>query len=314
MLDKDPKSSQDIVKVACVNFESIADDKAANLDKIKAITVKAAEQGVNIILFPEMALTSFGAVSPERAPSLAETVPGPATDVIQKVTAQYGIYVCFGLIEREGGKLFNSAAFIGPKGVMGSYRKIHTLGADPWQKEESRERWAARGDKYPLFETPWGPVGVSICYDTYCFPEVARTYAVKGARLLLHATFQPEFPNAAGCVDFYNTMLGARAIENNVFIASANSWGKQGLIQSIGRSSIFGPKPGQMNYHIYAGPAANKNEIVMAELDLASLKNLPVGIKSILKDRRPETYLPPVFGLLSSPSLYKREVRRDFST
>lgn len=297
MAKAEKKTYYDTVRVACVNFETIVGDKTATLKKIKDFTIKAAKQGANIIHFPEMALTSFAGVPAEEAASLAETVPGPATDAIQKIAAQYKVYVCFGLIEREGSNLYNAAAVVGPAGVLGVYRKVHILGADPWKLEGARERWATRGTEYPLMETPWGPIGVCICYDGYCYPEVARTYAVRGARLLLHATFQPEFPDAADSVDFCKTMLGARAIENNMFVASANAAGKQGLMTSIGRSAIYGPKPGHMIYHLYAGPAGTGEEIVMATLDLASLENLPIGINTILQDRRPETYLPPVFGV-----------------
>lgn len=288
-----PKQSaqacRDTVTIACVNFETVLGDKVATLEKIKSFTVEAAKQGANVIVFPETALTGYSGFLPEEAPALAETIPGPATTAIQKIAAQYNVYVCFGLIEKKGKSFYNAAPVVCSSGVLGVYRKIHL--------SKPLEPWAAPGSKYPLIQTPWGPVGVGICYDDYCFPEVPRIYAIRGARLLLHPTAFPEFPDAADHRDFYKTMLGARAIENNMFIASANLVGKQGSLTFFGYSAIFGPKPGQMNYHIYAGPAGTKEEIVVASLDLASLEKLGIGVKTILQDRRPETYLSIVSGV-----------------
>lgn len=277
------KAYQNTVTIAVVNFAPVVGDKAATLEKIKDFTIKAAHQGANIIVFPETALTSCSGFPPEEAPTLAETIPGPATDVIQKIAAQYNVYVCFGLIERKGDNLYNAAPVIGPTGVLGVYRKVHPF--------KPIEPWATPGSEYPLIETPWGPIGVGICYDDYCFPEVARIYAVRGARILLNPTAFPEFPDATDYRDFCKTTLGARAIDNHMFVASANLVGTEGLLTFFGYSAIFGPKPGQMNYHIYAGPCGTEEEVVMATLNLASLENLGVGTRTMFEDRHPETYL-----------------------
>ncbi|MFC1902431.1 carbon-nitrogen hydrolase family protein [Chloroflexota bacterium] len=290
------KVYSDSVTVACVNFKTIVGDKAAALEKIKDFTAKAANQGANIILFPETALTSFSGFPPEEASVVAETVPGPATAEIWKVAAQHNVYVCFGLVERVDEKFYNSAPVVGPTGVLGVYRKVHILQADPLKVGAGRERWATRGSEYPLIETPWGPIGVSICYDTYCFPEASRAYALRGARLLLHLTASPLLPDMPieDSRNFHNTTLGARAIENNMFIACANFVGKQGPFTYFGHSAIYGPKQGHMNYHIYAGPAGTEEEIIMATLDLAIREKLLIQVKYILDDRRPETYFPLV--------------------
>lgn len=285
---------QDTVTAACINFEPVVGNKAATLDKIKDFIIRAANQGANIILFPETALTTCSGFPPEEAPAFAETIPGPATDAIEKMAAQYSAYVCFGLIERKGDNLYNAAPVIGPKGVLGVYRKVHPF--------KPMEPWATPGSEYPLIETPWGPIGVGTCYDNYCFPEVSRIYAVRGARILLHPTAFPEFPDAKDYRDFYKSTLGVRAIDNHMFVVSANlcgTWYDYSAgepVTCFGYSAIFGPKPGQQNYHIYAGPCGIKEEIVIATLDLASLKNLVMGTRTMFEDRRPETYFPLVSG------------------
>ena len=95
--------NKDKVTIAVINFEPILNDKAATLKKIGDFTIKAAKEGSNIIVFPETALTGWSGFPPEKASELAETIPGPATDAIQKIAAEYNVYVCFGLIEKKAG-------------------------------------------------------------------------------------------------------------------------------------------------------------------------------------------------------------------
>jgi predicted amidohydrolase len=279
---------QNIVGIAVVNFKSEADglkpDKVATLKKIGLFTMEAAKQGANIIVFPELALTSYSGFPTGMAYQLSEPIPGPSTKTVQKIASKHSVYVAFGMIERDGSKLYNAVPFIGPTGVLGVYRKVHPA--------KFAESWVTPGDSYPLIQTPWGPIGIGICYDNYCFPEVPRIYALRGARIHLNVTAFPQFPDAKDYWDFYITTLGARSIENNMFIASANMVGKQGEFNYFGHSMIIGPKSGKISYHIYAGPLGSEEGIAMATLDLSLLKNLCMGVRTIFKDRRPETYTP----------------------
>lgn len=280
------KAYEDKVTVACVNFAPILGDKAATLEKIKQFTIQAINKGADVIVFPEMALTGY--VFPvEMTPSLAETVPGPSTEEMAKLAARHNVYVAFGLAERDKEHpeiFYNSVAVVGPTGVLGAYQKVHPAGPEL--------DWCQKGSDYPLFETRYGPIGIGICYDNYCFPEVPRSYAVRGVRLFLNPTAFPAFADveARDYIDFYKTTLGARSIENKMFIASADLVGTEGELTFIGASVILGPKLGCMNYHIWAGPAGTEEEIVLATLDLASLENMPLAINGIIQDRRPETY------------------------
>lgn len=279
-------SHRDIVKIAVVNFEPVIDglkpDKVATLKKIEHFIVEGAERGANIIVFPELALTSYSGFPPEMANELSEPIPGPSTNAVQKIVAEHKVYVAFGMIERNGSKLYNAVPFIGPTGILGVYRKVHPA--------KFAEKWATPGNSYPVIQTPWGLIGIGICYDNYCFPEVPRVYATRGARIHLNITAFPRFPDADDYLDFYTTTLGARSIENNMFIASANMVGRQGEFSYFGHSMIIGPKPGKMSYHIYAGPLDDKEGVAIATLDLSSLKNLCMGVRTIFEDRRPETY------------------------
>jgi predicted amidohydrolase len=281
-----------LVTIAVVNFQPVLDgsrpNKVETLKKIERFTMEAVKRGANIVVFPELALTSYSGFPPEAAYELSEPIPGESTSIIQKIASQHRIYVAFGMIERVGSKLYNAVPFIGPTGILGVYRKVHPA--------KFAEKWVTPGDSYPLIQTPWGPIGIGICYDNYCFPEVPRIYALRGARIHLNVTAIPQFPDASDYLDFYVTMLGARSIENNLFIASANMVGRQGEFTYFGHSMIIGPKPGKMSYHIYAGPLGREEGIAIATLDLSWLNNLPMGVRTIFEDRRPETYIDLVKG------------------
>jgi len=281
-----------VVKIAVINFQPVLEDsrpnKVATLRKMEHFIIEAVKSNADIVVFPELALTSYSGFPPDTAYELSEPIPGDSTSVIQKIASQYNIYVAFGMIERSGSKLYNSVPFIGPRGVLGVYRKVHPA--------RFAEKWATPGDSYPLIQTPWGPIGIGICYDNYCFPEVPRIYAIKGARIHLNPTAIPQFKDADDTLDFYFTMLGARSVENNMFIASANFVGKQGDYDYFGHSMVIGPKPGKMNYHIYAGPLGIDEGVAIATIDLSSLKDLCLGVRTIFEDRRPETYTPLVKG------------------
>lgn len=276
------------VTVACVNLKPAGEDKAATLESIKEFTIQASNQGANIILFPELALT---AVPPEEAmPKFVETIPGPSTEEMAKIAAQHNVYVIFGMLEcdkKYPDIVYNVAAVIAPTGILGAYRKTH-----PFRPYETSER----GREYPIFETAYGPIGIGICYDTYCFPEVCRIYAVKGVRLYFNPTGIFNTRDTGDDVaELYMTTLGARSIENQMFIASANIVGKEdvpelGEVAFFGKSVILGPKPGYSSYQIFAGPASDtEEEIVIATLDLSVVSGSPL-LTNILKHRYPETY------------------------
>jgi predicted amidohydrolase len=275
------------VTVACINFKLSGGDKTLALGKIKYLTLKAARQGANIILFPELALTGL---PPDDAVSLfAEKIPGPSSEEIAALAAQMNIYVVFGMLEQDQNDssiVYNSAVVIGPEGIIGRYRKVHPFA--PFEKY-------THGTEFPIFETPYGPIGVGICYDTYCFPEVCRSYAVRGVKLYLNPTAVPLGLECSDEAELCMTMLGARAVENQMFIASAGIVGKdtvEGLGETtfLGNSVILGPKPGYSSYHIYAGPASGTDEeIIISELDLTAVSTSPL-VSNILGHRHPRQY------------------------
>ncbi|MDB5054626.1 MAG: 5-aminopentanamidase [Bacilli bacterium] len=190
----------------------------------------------------------------------AETIPGPATLELAELTSMYGVYVVLGMPEKDAenaGIYYNSAAVLGPEGVIGSYRKIHPAGKE--------SIWAAKGKDPLMFDTPWGPVGVGICHDTYCFPELTRYYSALGSRLYLNPT---AVSNVQGWKDLYYTQLKARSIENGAYVVSSNLVGKDDTSFFPGGSLILGPCL-TLGTEYYAEPIEDKEGMVIATIDLS---------------------------------------------
>ena len=270
---------QDILHLAVVNFAPVWGDKVANLRRILEYIDAAAQKGAKMVVLPETALTGYdvegGDLKPEERMHrrLAETIPGPATDAVCALTEKYGIYAIFGMAERDAadpGKVYNAAAVCGPEGLIGACRKIHL----PF----TEGLWACGGDKPFLFDTPWGPVGVGICYDFYCFPEVTRYCRAMGARLFVNCTAicTLESPGAGG--ELGNLAMQYMAMNNDMFIATANLCGRDVTSWFMGGSCVLGPSNTPTRLQYYAGkpflsPGADESGMESAVIDLSTVRH-----------------------------------------
>jgi predicted amidohydrolase len=150
-------------------------NKAANLQLSIAKTREAAEAGAKIIVLPECCLSGFAFDDKIELADLSEPSDGPAIRAWRETARSLNVYLIAGLVERSGATLFNSAAVFTPDGRSLIYRKCHLFG---------KERGLFDlGEHLACIETPWGKLGVAICYDLW-FPEFARALALAGATLL----------------------------------------------------------------------------------------------------------------------------------
>ncbi len=266
----DDPSYPSLVTVGCANFESVPGDKPATLDKILGIVTDAARQGCDLVIFPELALNSWGRCddcAAQHAPcgwhlGEAELADGPSVMAVAKVAADLDIHVVFGFAERDAASpetLYNSAALVTPDGVAGTYRKIH-LGI-PLETDRFTP-----GTELPVFETRLGPIGIQICYDFYNNPELSRVLALKGARLLINPTGRSDLPRGA---ENLTHMTLVRAQENLVFAASANRVGDAHGSTWAGGSVIGGP--GFPGFGRVLAGAGRNEELIVATLNYTQL-------------------------------------------
>jgi predicted amidohydrolase len=267
------------VTVAAVQTDPRLGDVAGNLDRIASWIRRAAKEGAGLVVFPECAVNGYRYDSREEALGDAQTVPGPATDLLEGVAAETGVHVAVGIVERDGDRLYNCAALIGPDGFVTKYRKTHI----PFQ---AVDRFVTPGD-IPLHvvETPIGRVGMLICYDLR-FPEPARVLALSGVQIIANLTnlpppgwVQPEF------------IFRARAAENRVWLVCADRVGTERGVEFIGRSAIVGPSGVTLAEASESAEEMLVQRIVPSEADEKDLVFDPgVYEMHLLSDRRADLY------------------------
>ena len=260
------------IKVTVVNFRPEWGEVQANLKKMAGFIESA--RGTDIIVFPETALTGYDNMPDVPAEEkmhirTAEKVPGPSTGVIAEIAARHNMTVVFGMVERDAGdpgKVYNAAAVVRPDGEIFSYRKIHLPGDEG--------DWAAPGRDPMVFDTEWGPVGLTICYDTYSFPELIRYARAKGARLHINCTACSEEVFEAVPLQ---AQLEERALTNQVYIATAGICGEGPRLRFVGGSSIIGTSDESskaVRYYAggpFGGDGADREAAYSAELDLEAI-------------------------------------------
>ena len=292
---------KDIMTVAVVNFRVDAANKESNLSRMCGYAEAAAKRGADLLLLPEMCLYGYDYYVDTTIPQAekvasAETLEGEACRAIARITKKYGIYVVFGMAQKMSdapdATLYNTAVAVGPEGVIGAFQKMHPF--------ETESVWCEKGDKPFMFDTPWGPIGISICFDTYQFPELQRHYCAKGCRLVLNPTaFIEEVPfdgsRRAFC-DTYGATLEYGVLCNTIYIASSNLTGMDIESYFGGGSNIIGPKISpfyETMLHYYAGDKnTNQEELFLATIDLSLAERRLFVRKELtgVPDYRPEIY------------------------
>jgi predicted amidohydrolase len=261
--------------VACRQLAPVVGDLAGNRAQARRAIEEAVAGGADIVVLPELVTSGYVFESAEEAAAVAVT---PEHALFGEWAAAAGpALVISGFAEAgDDGRVYNSAALVDASGVLGVYRKCHL-----WDREKL---WFAPGAEPPrVFDTPFGRVGVLICYDLE-FPELTRTLALAGADLLAVPTNWPLVPRPAGERPPEVQIAMATARVNRMFIACCDRTGtERGQEWTAGTTIIDADgwpvaTPG-------GGGAAQ------AELDLPAARDKRLTeLADALGDRRPELY------------------------
>jgi predicted amidohydrolase len=244
-------------------------DPAANLARARAMVVEAARRGSQLVLLPELWSTGYDL---EHWRQYAAPLGSGHFADIATLAREHCIAVGGSLLETQGDHATNCFALFGPDGdLWGSYRKIHLF------KLMDEDRWLAPGQEVVTAESPWGALGLAICYDLR-FPELFRRQAVTGARLIL---LPAEWPTRR--IAHWSTLLRARAIENQCFVAACNCVGGSETDTFGGRSAVIDAWGETI---IEAG---SSETLLTATIDLDLADRVRAHIP-VLSDRRPELY------------------------
>ncbi len=280
-----PSTAGHLVTVASIQMEPRIGRKDENLARSVALVERAAAGGADLVVLPELANTGYMFESRAEAFALAEPVPnGPSTQAWIEVARRCNTLIVAGIAERDGERLYNAAVVVGPGGWLGTYRKLHLWGDE--------HLFFEAGDKgLPLFHTPWGRLGVVICYDGW-FPEVYRLLAMQGADVVAMPTNWVPMPGQpAGSPAMANTLAMASAHSNGLNIVCANRTGTERGQPFIGQSLIVDAQGWPL-----AGPAAVGGDdlVLTAQLDLRATRQARQlnAFNHVLRDRRDDVYDP----------------------
>jgi predicted amidohydrolase len=240
-----------------------------NLQSMAEVLDQAGREKPDVVLLTE--------TFPERGVKgtvydLSEPIPGPATEVLARKAREYHTYIISGMFERDGGKAYDTAVLIDRQGrIAGKYRKVHL----PLAEVEGGE---TPGNKYPVFDTDFGHIGILICWDIF-FPETVRIMRLKGAEIV----FVPIAGDPGA--RHYDVTTRALALDNGEYLVTSVAEGRA--------SRIVNPNGEVM--------AETTDGLATADIDLRKEWRhwwLSVGpaygeAKSlVIEERRPDTYGP----------------------
>jgi len=229
-----------------------------------------AGRKADLWVLPEFFATGYAFQTAEQVRAVAEPIPGgPTCRALAAFAGKHDCAVIAGLPEKSGGKYYNSAVCITPRGVK-KYRKAHLFG---------REKLFFSSGNTPFFTfTHKGvKVGALICFDWF-FPEACRTLALKGAQVV-------ALP-ANLILPWGPFVMRARAIENRIFTVVANRCGREGKLNYIGSSQVAGPDGG-----VLLKAPRRKEFCAVAAIDPALAKDKRLTrYNALFEDRRPDLY------------------------
>ena len=209
---------------------------------------------------------------------MAEPVPGPTTEAFAAVAREHGAVIVLNLYERAGDRAWDASPVIGPGGgILGVTRMVHITE----YKGFHEQGYYDPGDRgAPVYETPFGRIGVAICYDRH-YPEYMRALALGGAEIVLvpQAGAVGEWPEG-----LFEAELRVAAFQNGYFAALCNRVGPEPEITFAGESFVCDPA-GRM----LARAGGGTEEILYCDVDLAEAAASHAR-RLFLRDRRPELY------------------------
>jgi len=264
---------ENLMKVGYYQFYPVFGDVTRNLDRVAK---KLSSVRCDLMVLPELFASGYQFISRDEVAALAEPVPdGATTKRLSEVARERSMHIVAGLPERDGSRYYNSALVVGPKGVIGCYRKAHLF------FEETQ--FFTKGDSgFQVWDIGMARIGVMVCFDWF-YPEAARTLALKGADIICHPSnlVLPHCPDA----------MVTRCLENHVFSVTANRIGseKRGgkkKLTYIGSSEIVDPR-GRI---LHRAPR-NREKLSIVDIDPKEARDKGLNpYNDLLRDRRTTLY------------------------
>lgn len=256
------------------------DQLEANLSAAREFVAEAAARGAAWVALPE----NFAFMRREGLPiqAAAQPIGGSITQALCQMAREHDIWLLGGTFAEAipgDDRVFNTSLLLDPRGeIAACYRKIHLFDVDLTATGGGvfRESDTFRpGDTIAVADTPFGAVGMSVCYDLR-FPELYREMAARGADFLcVPSAFAPETGK-----DHWEVLLRARAIENQAFVVAPAQCGRHSPDRaSYGRALVIDP------WGLILAQAADKPCAVVVECDLDELERVRSSVPALTHRR-----------------------------
>lgn len=259
-------------KSAAIQFEPQFGEKERNVKALLALVEEAARNGAKLITTPEMGTTGYCWYDRAEVSCMVETLPGPTTQRFAELARKYDCFIVLGLpeVDAQTNLYYNSAALIGPEGLVGVHRKTHPYISEP--------KWAASGDLgHQVFDTKIGRIAMLICMDIH-FIETARLAALGGADVICHiSNWLAERTPAPYWI--------SRAYENGCYLIESNRWGLERGVQFSGGSCIIAPDAEILDV------VDDGDGIAYGTIDPERARRRNVSGEPVMRQRRPELYM-----------------------
>lgn len=281
------------LKIALVQ-QGLREGRDANIAASVAQIRSAAEQGARLVVLQELHTGSYFCQTENTdCFDLAESIPGPSTELFGALARELGVVIVSSLFERRAPGLYHNTAvvFESDGSIAGKYRKMH-IPDDPAFYEKF---YFTPGDLgFEPIQTSVGRLGVLVCWDQW-YPEAARLMALAGAEILIYPTAigwdpRDEAAEQQRQLDAWVTIQRSHAVANGIPVLSANRVGFEpdpsGVgagIQFWGSSFVAGPQ-GEL-----LARGGEDEELLIVELDRGRSENVR-RIWPFLRDRRIDAY------------------------
>lgn len=254
-------------------------DKAENLRRACVLIRRAAEQGAQLVMLPEMFCCPY---ENEMFRPNSEEQGGPAQQALSALSRELGIWIVGGTIpEREGKKLYNTCYVYDDQGRQAArHRKIHLFDVNVEGGQYFMESDTfAPGNDITLLDTPWGRLGLCVCFDLR-FEELCRVMTLRGARMIL----APAAFNMTTGPAHWELLLRQRAVDNQLFtVGTAPARDESGSYVAWGHSMVCEPWGGIVHQ------CGTGEEVAVTELDLSRIDAIRRQLP-ILSARRTDLY------------------------
>ena len=271
------------MKIALLQL-SVSDDPAENLPHTRAMLEGAAGAGAGFVLTPEVTNCLSSDRAQQRA-VLRHEEEDPTLAALREDAARLKLWLLIGSLalktDDEDGRFANRSFLIGPDGgIVARYDKINMFDVDVSEMEKYRESAGYRpGTRAVIAPTPFGTLGLSICYDIR-FPQLYRRLSQAGAQIL---TVPAAFNDTTGKAH-WQSLLRARAIENGAYILAPAQTGTHAAHEgrprrTWGHSMVVAP------WGEVVADGGTDPGITYAEIDLAAVERARRRIPSLMHDR-----------------------------